>query len=384
MSGAQHPVHIPALTRVTATELAWLDAATALNPDEVSGDAIHIRLRSGYRDWLVETRYGQFHACVVDHDLKPPAQIDLALSDRLRWFREPDDDLRLGVADDTTAVLFDEHTSVAIDLVTTNRTTPPHWTFHTFASAEMPFQRFASTIRAARGLPTGVDPTTYPSPPMWLQINPAGVGLHVDWRDFLPSRSTLRMAADAIHGEATAALPHTIVQHFVNELSMVMDSESSLTVGIGDVEIADGLRRAVILKCPEWTLVLWTIDVLAKRWGTIVEEQLESFTIVDQEPDEWLITVTGQAVRVQLHTGHPDTARISTSLGTGYTESLDLLRELSALNAASTGVRFWFDNTTLWAATDLECTRLEHLSDAVRAVAKAGIDYGPLIATFAH
>lgn len=377
-------MHFPALTRVTATELAWLDAATALNPDEASGDAIHIRLRSGYRDWLVETRYGQFHACVVDHDLKPPAQIDLALSDRLRWFREPDDDLWLGVADDTTAILFDEHTSVAIDLVTTNRTAPTTWTFHTFASADMPFHRFASTIRAARGLPTGVDPTTYPSPPMWLQINPAGVGLHVDWRDFLPSRSTLRMAADAVHGEATAALPHTIAQHFVSELSTVVDGESSLMVGIGDVETADGLRRAVILQCPEWTLVLWAIEVLAKRWGATVEEQLQSFTIVDQEPDEWLMTVDGQAVRVQLHVGHPDTARISTSLGTGFKESLDLLRELGALNAASTGVRFWFDNATLWAATDVECTRLEQLGDAVRAVAKAGHDYGPLIATFVH
>lgn len=371
------------LTTLTSFELGLMEAARALDMREADGEAVHLRLRDHRRHWLVQTPHGQLSFGVDDADLKPDVDLHLPLSDRISWFSDivHADDPTLGVADATTAVIGSSEAWTAIDLVPWHGDAPQPWAVRDIASAVLPLGRFMRTLASARVLPSGTDEQRYPFPPMWLTLGDTGVNLHVDWRDFLPSRATYSMAVDSMDGSGTTSLPHRRIDEFLRSAAAHTDHDDDppLTVAIAEVHRAGSWHPAVSLRCDSWHFTAVAQDVLAERWASRVHEQLEDFRITDSDPTKWLVSVDQRPVHVRLYGGHPDVVRASAALNTGLSDTLELLREISTLNGASTGVRYWFEDGTVWAAVDLPCTRMNDLAVAVRQVAQAATAYGPLL-----
>lgn len=374
------------ITRITSLECEVLEAARALEPREADGDAIHLHIQHGTRRWLVDTDHGQLWAAVTDDHLDPALDLHLPLSDRVTRFLETlhHQQPTLAVAADATAVVRAQHIRADIDLVPWNQPPPRPIEVCTRASVTLPLWRFAQTLTSARVMPSGADPQRSPWPPMWLTIDQHGLSLHIDWTDFLPGRVTYTMAATEVSGSGTLALPHRRVDDFFRSLGLEHvdadeDDPVMLKVGIGDVEGATERTTAVVFECDPWTLLLMTHDVVDERWGDAVERQLEPFVVRHRDGAEWLLDVQGRPVRVRLTHGHPDTARVCTELATDVHESIELLREVSLLNATSHDVRYWFQHDTVWAAVDLPCTRLDDLPGAVRALGQAAAHYEPLL-----
>lgn len=375
------------ITTLTPYEVDLMQAARALELREVAGEAIHLHVHRQRRRWLVQTPHGQLTFSVTDADLDPDLDLHLPLSDRVSWFTDASrhEQPSLGIVDGSTAVIGDEDLWAAIDLVHWHGEAPQPWAVRESASADVPLHRFLRTLTAARVLPTGADEQRHPWPPMWLHLGDNGVGLHVDWRDFLPSRATYTMAVESMQGTGTMNLPHRRIDDFMRSIAHAIDhhdDELLLTIALAEVYRDGGWEPAVTLRCSSWQLTVVAHDVLAERWAAQVEEQLEDFTITDRDPARWLVAVDQRPVHVRLYSGHPDVARVSAALSTGVDETLDLLRELSTLNGASTGVRYWFEDDAVWAAVDLPCARLADLASTVRTVAGAAADYGPLLGSW--
>lgn len=371
------------LTTITPQEILHIDAAMALGVSEATGDAVHLVLRDGERTWTVETRVGQFVSWMPAPANSLTESVHLPISDRIRWFACDSGPGELGLADDRTVVVWNEDRSVAIDLVPFEGPAPTPWEFHTRARASLPHDMFRRALGPARAQPTGLGEFEYPGPPMWLQIDGDGLALHVDWADFLASRSTIRARVDETLGGAMVAIPHQIIDLFLGTMEHAHeDIGPPLTVAIGTAHARGRSADALLFETDSWRLVLWAVDVLVDRWARDVERMLAPFEIGDRDPDQWALRVDGCSIRVRLHSGHPDTIRVSSHLGRGFRESLELLRELGALNAASQDVRFWLEEDTVWAAADLPCTRADELTDLVERVAHVSNGFAPLLAAY--
>ena len=122
------------------------------------------------------------------------------------------------------------------------------------------------------------------------------------------------------------------------------------------------------------------MDVLAERWSAPINEQLKGLAATEVTSTSWVVDLEQCVVQVDLQAGHPDQVRITTCLATGVTDSEDLLREISSLNAASTGERLWCAQECLWAAIDLPCTRVEDVRTAVTHISTVAHKYAPLLA----
>ena len=408
-----------------------LEATKAIDLQETNGDAIHLVVRDGRRYWLARTAFGEVSAS-VDQDVSlidnssteqgaavdGDAGVHLPLSDRITWFLNSidEDEPMIGLADGTTAVISGSHTSAAIDLVPWKGEAPQPLEITLEASATLPLTRFAKTLAAARLMPSGLEEFRYPTPPMWLRIADRSVVLSVDWRDFAPTGSVYSIDADVVEGSALVAIDHSRIDRFLRGLDSILPIESesesmpgmspevmiavghapagsdlagSGSVGSGSTEsgstgsgsAGSGVSRPMlVIGTDEWRLVLPVVDVLAERWATQVNDQLRSFAATEVTSTSWVVDLEQCVVEVGLHHGHPDQVRVTTCLATGVTDSEDLLRELSTLNAASTGERLWCAEGCLWAAMDLPCTRIDDLRAAVTQISTVAQKYAPLLA----
>jgi len=383
------PMSTPTVTNVTALECEALEACRALEPNESRGDAIHLRLHQGSRHWLVQTDHGQWSAVVRDALVPTGLDLHVPMSDRVACFiqRVGDHEPTLSVADRSRVVIATDTASAAIDLVPWMGPAPEPSPVRVITSIRLPLWRFARALNAARVLPTGADDHRYPSPPMMLQIDSNGLRLDVDWHDFLPSSATYWVAGSTMRGSDQIALPHRRLDDFLRCLGPEHrrdeeDESLDVELGIGELLCGSTWRKAVVITHRTWQLALIAVDVLIDRWGKTVEEQLQSFDILERQGSEWLVDTGNSFVRVNLRRGHPDTAKVIAEVGIGYNETLELLRELSTLNAASEGVRFWFEGGVVWAAMELPCTRLDDLAAAVCAVSDASVRYGLLLSAW--
>lgn len=370
-------------TTVTDAELCLLGAAVAsIDVDETKGEAMHLRTTPGRRQWIIDADAGQLVLDVDDPDLTDTVG-PLALSERIRRFGDMFDEhtLVLSLVDDRTVVATSGDATAAIDLVVTDEAPEP-WDFRRDASVRVAFRAFLGMLWSARNMPSGLADGPYPMPPMWMQVGDGWVGLHVDWSDFLPSRSTYRIRTSHHDGEATVAIPHHLVENFLRKVPDVdgSDEPTELTIEVGTVAHDRTDRPAMQIRADRWRLTLWLVQPLLTRWQARVDDELDELQVLERGHGSWLIGGFHREVVLQLHHGHPDTVRASAALLGPVEETLDLLRELSALNAASSGVRFWLEDGTVHAATDVPCTALGTLADAVRAVGHAADAYAPMLA----
>lgn len=378
------------LTTVEPRELKLLrGASNALDLDETTGEALFLIVCNGGRIWVVESALGQLCMTVTDHSLSRDSDAQFALSDRVRYFAECFDEhpLSLSLADDATVVATAGPATAAIDLVVAPDEMRREFTFEATAEVVVTLRQFTQLMWSARCLPAGINDINYPTPPMWLGVGEGTIGLHVDWRDFLPSRATYRLAWRRGHGSGTVPIPHKAIEDFLqhvpieHDVTSDLDDDIELTIELGHNDTGFKSRPAVRFSASHWSMLFFLDDPLADRWASKVEAELErsKFPILDQRPTEWIVGHLDMSVRVKLHAGHPDIARVSAVLLEGATESIELLRELSQLNAAATGVRHWFEDGTVRVATDVTCTNLTSLATAVVDVATAASVYAPML-----
>lgn len=380
-------------TTIGERELGLLKAAVAsLGIDEVEGEALHLDVDETGRRWIVESAEGQMTIHAYDPaPTEGPLEGSFAISERIRRFAEcfAGDTLGLTVADGATAVATVGEgpgaVTVAVDLVVGRGEHPEPWILLPSATAVVPARELVSMLIAIRTMPQGLQVPEYPMPPMWMQIGDGSLGLHVDWSDFLPSRGTYRIAASATEGSTTVAIPHGALEALLRHTVFELDDTDDLTIRVGAVLDGTEYRDAIGMSGEDWNLVLWAVQPLELRWGTKVTQLLtdDGLHVLDRDDAEWVVSTGRSEARVVLHHGHPDIARVSALLLEGAEDHLDLLRELNQLNAASTGVRFWFEHGSVHAAADVRCTELGSLATVVRHVGDTAADLAPVLATLA-
>jgi hypothetical protein len=360
----------------------------ALRSSEVDGEAIHLEAGPTGRRWMVDSQHGQLRIQRSERPEPGSFQGYLPISDRLRHIAGclTDETIELAVADDDALVVTSGPNVAVIDLVERATGFPTEIEMRVTARATVPMRHLLAVLTAARMMPTGVSFDSYPAPPMWMQIAGDDVGLYVDWFDHLPSRTTFRTAATAVEGTATVAIPHCIIESFLRTLPTVGDDGEDLTmeVSVGSSTSLDD-RPLIRLAGPQWSIAMYLPDPLGDRWGDRVRQVLDdaALPVVDETEAEWVVSSMQQEVRVKLHAGRPDVVRVSGVLLYPAVESVELLRELSQLNAGAIGVRFWLDDEAVRAAADVPCMHLDGLPFAVSSVAQAMRNLAPMIAAFA-
>ncbi|MEY4338535.1 MAG: hypothetical protein RLZ14_385 [Actinomycetota bacterium] len=381
------------LTSVEPRELKLLrGAANALDIDETAGEALFLIVSDGVRCWVAENSRGQLFVTVTDRELRRNSEEQFALSSRVRYFAECFDEhpLVLGLADDATVVAQAGPATAAIDLVDAPAAMRQRLEFEPTAEAVVTLRQFMGLLWSARCMPSGIDDIDYPMPPMWLGIGDGTAGLHVDWRDFTASRATYRLNWRRGYGSSTVSIPHKTIEDFLqhapidHDVTSDLDHDIELTIEVGHNDTGFRSRPAIRFSAADWSLVLFLDDPLTDRWASKIEAEFEraDIKVLDQQANEWMVGSLGTSVRVKLHAGHPDVARVSATLLDGVDESIELLRELSQLNAASTGVRHWFEDGTIRVATDVACNNLSALAASVNDVARAVTTYAPMLAAF--
>ncbi len=384
-------------TTVSDRELILLRAGlAALGLDEVNGEAFHLDVDELGRHWIVQNDHGQMVIVEYDPDSVHGLEGTFAIPERIRRFGEcfATDGLTLSVVDDTTVVAQigsgNGAVSIAVDLVAGKREPTEAWRVLPTATAVVAAREFMLMLSAIRAMPFGLEPSEYPMPPMWMQIDNGTVGLHVDWTDFVPSRGTYRLTAASTQGAATVAIPHGAIENLLRQLPWleVDDGDADgieLTIQIGAVPRQGDVTDAISLAGTNWTAVLWAFHPLEHRWGTPITQLLDSegLTVVDRDQAEWIVASGSVDVRVVLHHGHPDVARVSALLLEGADDNIDLLRELNQLNAASTGVRLWLEHGAVHAAADVRCSDLSPLPAVIRQVGSTTERLAPVLAALA-
>lgn len=393
---APAPVH---LAHLLSDEISFLGGLShALSFDDAKIDTLWLRIGPGYRLWIVDApEFRLTHRFEVTHedDIDPPTHIQ-------RWFALPERILRIATADQrgpntelllvdgTTALVRCEHTSAAIDLM-------PHldepistsWGAHT--DAVTPLGRLAGVIWAADAFPNDRLRTAYPFPPMWLQLDGSEIIVHLDWNDLATGRATYRCNASITGPKVLVpARPHLlapILHHMVYLIEG--ERQADVRLRVGEVEFdGPGLenRDAIEMRIGPMAITMWIHEPLVERWGAEVVKAIEATgaELIGSVGAEWNLLLLGVEARVTAHHGHPDHIRVASVLGRYITETLEVLREINALNVASKSTRFWLADNTIWAAADVRCSDRPllalALSQAIDDVVNQTRRYAPLMA----
>lgn len=395
----------PVFRTVVSPEEQFLVGAgcAVLLHDEADGDAVHLRADRKGRHWVIGSGNGQLTIDWPDPNRRTWPDLTLAISDRLRRFTACCDhrEVELTLPEARTVMARVGSMSAAIDLVADAEPLGEPLTLsEVTAVARMPLQSFTTLLTSARIMPSGIDENAHAMPPMWMRIGGSALALHVDWTEFGPGRATYRLdlpTDDGIGvcaGELTVPIPHGSLEMFLHHLAPLWqhDSDYEVELNVGTLRRSgddsgdrgdSAATKALELVGDGWRLVLVLPDPLAARWSARVEQVLDDadLPVLDRSRHEWVVGVGGAAeVRVKLHYGRPDVARVSATAVNFVDESLELLRELSSLNAAAVGVRYWFEEGAVHVAVDVPCTELGGLPIAVGHIAAARHDYGPLLA----
>ncbi len=375
------------LAEIPHEELQVLGAAVrSMGVNELAGEALHLRVFAGGRQWIVETTAGQLVVDINDEPSTAGGEAVFHLSERVCRFADSfgDETVSLLTGEDHKVIAYTAGANAAIDLVPWNKPPLTPWSFKPDASAVVPMRRFHMLLSSARAVPTGVVSTTYPRPPVWLQLSEGTVGLHVDWTDFVPSKATYRLRSVSHEGgDKEIAIPHEVIEALLRLApeTHMDESEATFSLVIGTVAGEAGDRDALMLAVDGWRLILWLTHPVQDRWSARVDEVLAADGIEVDSTDgiEWAIAGDYE-VRVQVKHAHPDVAHVRAVLLRSAEESVELFRELGHLNAASHHIRYWLDDGVVRSAVDVQCVALNRLPGIVRQVAGAAAKYAPMLA----
>jgi len=374
------------LADIPHEELQLLGAALqSMGANESAGEALHLRVFTGGRQWIVETGVGQLVVDIEDVSSTHAQDTFFQLSERVFRFADSfgDDTVSLLTGDERTVIAYASGANAAIDLIPWSGPELTPWSFIPSASAVVSMRRLQLLLSAAGCVPSGLHDETYPRPPMWLHLGEGKLGLYIDWTDFLPSRATYRMRTISHEGRQTVAIPHQVIEALLRPAPQLPHDhdEPTCTITIGKVPGEQCDSEAIMLAVDGWRVILWIAQPVRQRWASRVNRVLAADGVEVAATDGVAWAIAGNFdVRVTLHHGHPDVARVTSVLLRAAGESVDLFRELGYLNAASNHIRYWLDDGEVRSAVDVQCTELARLPDIVRQVAAAAAKYAPMLA----
>lgn len=358
-----------------------------VNNQEALGEHLWLRIEHDLRVWVIDTNAGRAIVRVTDEH---PAVLHgnwYAVSQRVVQFASScNGDVELALVGDSITATADDRSAV-IDLIRPTTPAPRRGDRTDVAPGVIDREAFARTLWSARCTPTGADVIGAPMPPMWLQATTDTLALHVDWTDAVDGKATYRMGASFEGEPVTVAINHHAIWRFMTFFGGFDDEDDEmLRCSVIDVTPEHGTtgttRRALLLATTDVDFITWLADPLRDRWEAAVTAALadDDITVRQHDGVEWTVRIDDVDVRIALHSGHPDVARVSTVVADHVEPGLDLLTELNALNAAATGVRFWVESAAVHAAADVRCSELASLVPSVFEVADSASRYAPLIA----
>ena len=387
MSGAEHT---EPMFEMDMNEVRLLSAAfIGLPRDEVAGDVVWLQVEEKQRIWVVQSDLGSFELTVpAEHHFSTDGWIPV--SDRVVRFSQAcealdSETVSVGLAHAegvrSAIVVSSGDMSAVIDIPEVSVMGPDELTWEVSAYVSVGAKPFCEVLDAARSMPSGANRLEWLSPPMWLGLADGNVGLHIDWSDVLPSRSTYRLEGLRSSGEATVSMAHAIVGPILS--SMFFEHER-LNISVGTVNNDGDERDAIIIGGPGWSLVTYTVNALLDRWERKVSTMLkiDEFKVLHHHDTEWLVGAMGNEVRISLHFGHPDVARVSAVVVSEVEETIELMREINALNVANSGVRLFFVEGEVRVAADVRLSEFDALSPTITEVASQAGRYGDLMRVF--
>ena len=350
-------------------------AAWALNAEEANGSCMWLRMQAGLRHWVIVTPLGRFDYTVQEPHM--PTELHgtwLPISERVIEFMSvvSEEVVTLQLLDGPmhgAVQVLGTDISAAIDLVPSPGDVPLALSLETAASCNVTLSQFSTLLAAARQMPSGTPIHSILAPPMWFQFSPHELAVHVDWSDAFPSRSTYRIVTGQSSREGTVAISPGAFGLFVQRLG---ESDEMITLAFGRVASGDfeEPQQMMWASSQHWTFTVFAPDPLEVRWTEVIEQTCidAEFEVVDRRGTEWAFRIEDCTVRLTLHHGHPDVARISGVVLDDVESTSPLLLELNSLNLASSDVRFCYAERTVRALVDVRLTDLTALAPAIRSV----------------
>jgi len=350
-------------------------AADALHAEEAKGTCMWLRMQAGQRHWVIVTPLGRFDYTV--HEPHTPTELHgrwLPISERVIDFMSviSDEVVTLQLLDGAehgAVQVLGTDISAAIDLVPSPGDVPLPISVESAASCDVTLSQVGTLIAAARMMPSGTPINAILAPPMWFQFSLHELAIHVDWSDAFPSRSTYRIITGQSHHEGTVAISPGAFGSFMQRLS---DSDDVITLAYGRAASGDfdEPQQMMWASSQQWRFTVFAPDPLEVRWAEVIEQTCADaeFEVVERYGTEWALRIDDCTVRLTLHHGHPDLARISGVVLDDVESTSPLLLELNSLNLASSDVRYCYAERTVRALVDVRLTDLTALAPAIRAV----------------
>ena len=372
------------LFTLTADEVSNVcSLAGVTNNHEALGEYVWLFIDHDHRLWVIDTDAGRAMVRVEGTHHESLHGRWFPLSQRVVQFASScNGDVELALVGGSITATADGRSAV-IDLMRPAGQHPTARGRDEAISATIDRETFARTLWSARCTPTGADTIGAPMPPMWLQISDGVLALHVDWTDAVGGKATYRMPVTAAGEAITVSINHQAISRYMTFFNGFADDDEDLTLEIVDVEQENGAaRRALVIGTDDSDFLTWTIDPLRDRWQSAITALLAeaAITVRSNTGTEWVARIDTTEVHIVLHGGHPDVARVSTTVATHVVFTDAAPTEINTLNAAATGVRFWVEDRAVYAAADVRCSELDSLVPSVLEVARSAERYAPLVA----
>lgn len=128
-----------------------------------------------------------------------------------------------------------------------------------------------------------------------------------------------------------------------------------------------------------WGALVPTIDLSAQRWAEQLQAALgdTGCRVTHASPEVWHVQSHGRLIRVALHDGPPEVARLSVVMNRDVRPTEELRELINRANQTLTGVRLWHsDEGDLVAGADVLCRHLDTLGDTLSSLASqiTGLD----------
>lgn len=228
----------------------------------------------------------------------------------------------------------------------------------------------------ASHLPVGVEPDDPDLPGAQLTLAHHAVTIGIDWERVGVAGVELSVVADGHGPGAVTTVPMALLAKVVRHA----DPAEPLTLWVTRRGNRLGVAGA------DWTAVVVTrptgLAAVAAGVAAELAGLADTLQVVRTGDAAWTISHGRSTVAVQVLDGPPPVVRATTPLVVDVAPTPDLLGELNAINAGLAGVRVWWRDGAVEAATDLAVdAAAEHLLTAIADLTTQVDQLGPLVAS---
>lgn len=193
---------------------------------------------------------------------------------------------------------------------------------------------------------------------VWLatEMDRLAASPHVSHQDV-----TYRTVATT-NGRASAAVAGPPLLSLLSILDAAIDGPD-LTI-----DFPESPHDSLGVRGEDWGALVPTVDATVHRWSDDLEVALRTLdrTVTQAGSDVFHVHLDGRVVRVALHDGPPEVARVSLVLARGVSLTPELRVHVNRANQILTVARLWLaEDGELIAAADVRCSELHMLGPTI-------------------